>query len=83
MEHLLKCMSCADKRKVGMHVAVTFFITALSYNSMTPQDMTTWAGVGNMLLGVVSNPYLLGLCIWNAYSAMCNNEKKKEDEAIE
>lgn len=79
MKKLLEMIDCADKRKVGMHVAMTFFITVLGYNSMTPQDLTTWSGVTDMLLGVVSNPYLLGVCLWDAYSAICNNEKIKEN----
>lgn len=83
MKKLLELINCADKRKVGMHVAMTFFITVLGYNSITPQELTSWTGVGDILLEVISNPYLLGLCFWNAYSAICNNDKIKESEINE
>lgn len=46
-----------------------FLLTALSYNMMQPQDLTTWNGLFNIVKGVFSNPYLLGLCIWNMWSA--------------
>ncbi len=36
---------------------------------MQPQDMTSWAGLFNVVKGVFLNPYLLGLCIWNMWSA--------------
>lgn len=45
-------------------------LTALTYNSMQPQDLTTWSGLVNLLKGVCSNPYLLGLCVYNAWSAI-------------
>lgn len=45
-------------------------ITALAYNSMVPQDLTTWAGVGNLAATVIKNPYLVGLCLWNVWSSI-------------
>ncbi|WNX85268.1 phage holin [Agathobaculum sp. NTUH-O15-33] len=45
-------------------------LTALGYNAMQPQDLTTWAGLWELLKGVALNPYLLGLCVWNAWSAL-------------
>lgn len=45
-------------------------ITALAYNSMLPQDLTTWTGVIGLIKGVLHNPYLIGLCIWNAWEAL-------------
>lgn len=41
----------------------------LTYMGLTVQDMTSWAVLGNTLLGAISNPYVLGLIIvsiWNA-----------------
>lgn len=46
-----------------------FLLTALTYNMMQPQDLTTWQGLFNVVKGVFMNPYLLGLCIWNMWSA--------------
>ena len=45
-------------------------LTALTYNSMQPQDLTTWTGLGNLLKGVCTNPYLLALCAYNTWSAV-------------
>ncbi len=59
-----------DKRKVAFDVVVAFAITAFAYNSLNPQDLTTWKGVFDIVIGVLQNPYLLGLCAWNAYSAI-------------
>lgn len=41
----------------------------LAYAGLTVQDMTTWQAIGNLLLGAISNPYVIGLVIvsvWNA-----------------
>ena len=41
----------------------------LAYAGLTLQDITTWSALGNMLLGAVQNPYVLGLVVvsvWNA-----------------
>ena len=41
----------------------------LAYAGLTLQDITTWGALGNMLLGAIQNPYVLGLVVvsvWNA-----------------
>ena len=41
----------------------------LAYAGLTMQDLTSWQALGNLLLGAISNPYVLGLVIvsvWNA-----------------
>jgi phi LC3 family holin len=41
----------------------------LAYAGLTPQDITTWDSLGHLLLGALSNPYVLGLVVvsvWNA-----------------
>lgn len=45
-------------------------LAALAYNGLQPQDLTTWQGVFNLFKGIVSNPYLLVLCAYNAWSAI-------------
>lgn len=52
-----------------IQVLGAFLLTALGYNMMEPQDLTTWGGLFNVIKGVFMNPYLLGLCVWNAWSA--------------
>ena len=41
----------------------------LAYAGLTLQDLTTWGALGNLLMGALSNPYVLGLIavsVWNA-----------------
>ena len=41
----------------------------LAYAGLTTSDITTWAALGGLLLGAISNPYVLGMVlvsVWNA-----------------
>lgn len=41
----------------------------LAYAGLTLQDLTSWEALGRILLGAISNPYVLGLIavsVWNA-----------------
>lgn len=41
----------------------------LAYAGLTFQDITTWKALGDLLLGAISNPYVLGMIavsVWNA-----------------
>ena len=41
----------------------------LAYAGVTFQDLTSWDALGKLLLGAISNPYVLGLIavsVWNA-----------------
>lgn len=41
----------------------------LAYAGLTFQDLTSWTVLGDILLGAISNPYVIGLIIislWNA-----------------
>ena len=41
----------------------------LAYAGLTTQDLTTWKALGDLLVGAISNPYVLGLVavsLWNA-----------------
>lgn len=43
--------------------------TMLAYYGLSAEDMTTWAGLGNVVIGTLKNPYCLLLIasnIWNA-----------------
>ena len=46
------------------------FATALAYAGLTAADMTTWAGVWEIIKGTVSNPYCLFLVACNVWSAL-------------
>jgi len=41
----------------------------LAYAGLTVQDLTSWQALGEILLGAICNPYVLGLIVvsvWNA-----------------
>lgn len=52
-----------------VQVIVAAVLTALAYYNMQPQDLTTWQGVGHLIVGVVSNPFLLCSVLWSAWCA--------------
>lgn len=53
-----------------VQILVSIVLTALSYNSMQPADLTSWSGFFELVKGIVTNPYLLALCAWNVWSAV-------------
>ncbi len=53
-----------------VQMALCAFATALAYAGLTAADMTTWAGVGQVIVGAVSNPYCLFLIASNLWSAL-------------
>ena len=42
----------------------------LAYAGLTMQDLTTWGALGQLLLGAISNPYVLGLVIVSVFNAV-------------
>lgn len=50
--------------------------TALTYNSMKPQDLTTWSSVFNLAKGIVLNPFLLFTCLWTAFASVIDTTSK-------
>ena len=42
----------------------------LAYAGVTVQDMTTWQAIGNLLLGAISNPYVIGLVVISVFNAL-------------
>lgn len=53
-----------------VQIGSAIVLTALTYNAMQPCDLTTWQGLGQLLLGTVKNPYLLGMCAVSVWSAI-------------
>lgn len=50
-------------------VVLSILTPILAYAGLTLQDMTSWSALGQVLLGAVQNPYVLGLVlvsVWNA-----------------
>ena len=42
----------------------------LAYAGLTVQDMTTWQAIGNLLLGAISNPYVIGLVVISVFNTL-------------
>ena len=42
----------------------------LAYAGLTFQDLTTWKALGDLLIGALSNPYVLGLVIVSVFNAV-------------
>ena len=43
----------------------------LAYAGLTVQDITSWAILGEILIGAIKNPYVLGVIavsVWNAFN---------------
>ena len=53
-----------------VQVIASVLMTAFTYNSLSPQDITTWEGLLSLMKGIGTNPYLLGLCFVNLWSAV-------------
>jgi len=50
-------------------IILAIFTPILAYAGLTAQDITTWGTLGQLIVGAISNPYVLGLVIvslWNA-----------------
>ena len=50
-------------------IALAIITPILAYAGLTAQDITTWAKLGELLAGAISNPYVLSLVlvsVWNA-----------------
>lgn len=63
--------------KVRFHnpVFIAQFVLAiltpiLAYAGLTLQDLTSWAALGEILLGAIKNPYVLGLMVVAAWNAL-------------
>lgn len=55
-----------------VQIALSIITPILAYAGISASDVTTWAALGNLLLGAVSNPYVLAtvvVSVWNA----CND----------
>ena len=48
----------------------------LAYMGITFQDLTSWAKLGEVILNALSNPYILGLIIVNAFNALTDPTTK-------
>lgn len=42
----------------------------LAYAGLTVKDLTTWQALGVLLMGALSNPYVLGLVVVSVFNAV-------------
>ena len=42
----------------------------LAYAGLTVKDLTTWRALGDLLMGALSNPYVLGLVVVSVFNAV-------------
>lgn len=42
----------------------------LAYAGLTVKDLTTWQALGDLLVGALSNPYVLGLVVVSVFNAV-------------
>lgn len=57
----------------------------LAYAGLTVQDLTSWEALGNILLGAISNPYVIGLVavsVWNAVNDPTTAGIKDSEQAM-
>lgn len=57
----------------------------LAYAGLTLQDLTTWKALGDLLLGAISNPYVLGMIavsVWNALNDPTTSGVKDSKRAL-
>ena len=40
----------------------------LAYAGLTAKDLTTWQALGDLLMGALSNPYVLGLVVVSVFN---------------
>ena len=51
-------------------IVLAILTPILAYAGLTYQDITTWAALGELLLGAIKNPYVLSLVIVSVFNAI-------------
>ena len=51
-------------------IVAAIFLPILAYFGLTVKDMITWQVLGTTLVRAISNPYVVGLVVINAWSAI-------------
>lgn len=55
-----------------VQIFLAIMTPVLAYAGLTAQDITTWAKLGELLLGAASNPYVLALVVVSVWNAVNN-----------
>jgi phi LC3 family holin len=53
-----------------MQIILSILLPILAYRSMSLQDITTWSTLGDLLIGAIKNPYLLGTVAVSIFNAL-------------
>lgn len=53
-----------------VQVFLAVFTPILAYAGLTTEELTSWRTVGELLLGAISNPYVLSLVVVSVYNAI-------------
>lgn len=48
--------------------AIALFVPVLAYMGIRYEDLTTWSTVWNVIVQFFSNPFLIGLTVFNAFN---------------
>ena len=65
---------------------LAIFTPILAYAGLTAQDINTWKTLGDLIIGALSNPYVLGLVVvsvWNAINDPTTPTPLDSDRAME
>ena len=57
-----------SKASFWVQIVLSILTPVLAYAGLTAQDLTTWSKVGELIVGAISNPYVLSLVavsVWN------------------
>lgn len=45
---------------------LSLFVPVLAYFGLSLEDLTSWSALGSVFMDAISNPYVLGLTVFNA-----------------
>lgn len=67
---ITECKTCSRVKNpvFWVQIVLSILTPVLAYAGLTAQDLTTWSKVGELIVGAVSNPYVLSLVavsVWN------------------
>ena len=68
-----------------VQIILAILTPILAYAGLTYQDLTTWQKLGELLLGAISNPYVLGMIavsVWNALNDPTTSGVKDSQRAL-
>ena len=51
-------------------LAMSIILPILAYMGLTLEDLTTWQALGDVLLGALANPYVLGLVVVSVFNCI-------------